>query len=331
MRERRRLGATGLHVHPLCLGGNVFGWTADRDATFAVLDAYVAAGGNFVDTADAYSSWVPGNRGGESETLIGDWLTSRRPSDMFVATKVGAGTHDLPRGITRSHIVAGCEGSLRRLGVEAIDLYYAHHDFAEPSLEETLTAFDDLVQAGKVRFIGASNYVAERLAEALSVCERQRLTRYTVLQTRLNLVDHDALDDELRFLCEAKDIGVAGYAGLAGGFLTGKYVPGRDLPRAARADRISSTHLRNDVALRVLAAAEVLAQSHGATVAQVALAWVLAQPAVTSVIASARTPEQLRELIGATALTLKPADRSYLAEARTARVKPPIEKGGAHS
>ena len=141
--QRRRLGATGLRVHPLCLGGNVFGWTADRDATFAVLDAYVAAGGNFVDTADAYSLWVPGNRGGESETLIGEWLASRRPADMVVATKVGAGTRDLPRGLTRSQIVAGCEASLRRLGVEAIDLYYAHHDFDTPALEETLTAFED--------------------------------------------------------------------------------------------------------------------------------------------------------------------------------------------
>jgi aryl-alcohol dehydrogenase (NADP+) len=315
--ERRRLGATGLRVHPLCLGGNVFGWTADRDATFSVLDAYVEAGGNFVDTADAYSSWVPGNRGGESETLIGEWLASRRPADMVVATKVGAGTRDLPRGLTRSQIVAGCEASLRRLGVEAIDLYYAHHDFPEQGLEETLMAFDELVQAGKVRFVGASNYAAERLAEALGVSERRRSTPYTVIQTRLNLVDRDALDDELRTLCEAKDIGIAGYAGLAGGFLTGKYRPDGDLPRAARADRISSTHLRDERALRILAAAEEVAQSRGATVAQIALAWVLDQPAVTSVIASARTPEQLRELIAATALELTPADRTRLATGST--------------
>jgi aryl-alcohol dehydrogenase-like predicted oxidoreductase len=319
VKDRRRLGSTGLEVHPLCLGGNVFGWTADREATFALLDAYVDAGGNFVDTADSYSTWVPGNRGGESERLIGEWLASRRPPDMIVGTKVGGGTHDVPRGLTRRQVVAGCEASLRRLGVETIDLYYAHHDFTEPDLEETLTAFDELVQAGKVRFVGASNYASERLAEALGVSARQGLTPYTVLQTRVNLVYRDSLDDELLVLCEAKDIGIAGYAGLAGGFLTGKYRPGGDLPQVARANRIASTHLGDEQALRILATAEEVAWSRGATVAQIALAWVLHQPAIASVIASARTPAQLHELMGATGLALTSADHMRLATPTTAR------------
>ncbi len=302
---RRRLGSTGLEVHPICLGGNTFGWTTDRDASFAVLDAYVEAGGNFVDTADVYSAWVEGNRGGESERMLGEWLASRGlRGEVIVATKVGSGAEELERGLTREHVIRGCEASLRRLGLETIDLFYAHNDQETPPLEETLAAFDELVRSGKVRHLGASNYRAPRLRLALELAAAAGLAPYEALQPRFNLVDRTDFDGELEALCLQHDIGVAGYAGLAGGFLTGKYRPGEALPAGARAAGVETRYLGNDRALAGLAAADAVAGARGVPVAQVALAWALARPAVSSVIASATTPAQLGELLGAATLEL---------------------------
>ena len=290
----RRLGTTDLDVHPLCLGGNVWGWTADRDATFAVLDAYFSAGGNFVDTADNYSAWIEGNRGGESETLLGEWLANRGNRErVVVATKVGSGAEDLEPGLRREQVLTGCDASLRRLGIDRIDLYYAHRDDPKTPLEETLGAFDELVRAGKVRHIAASNYSAPRLREALETSRRLGLASYAALQPKLNLVDRDDFGPELRELCVEEQLGLAVYAALAAGFLTGKYRPGQPVPEGGRSERVRSAYLSDPRALEILAAADRVAERRGATVAQVALAWVVAQPLVTSAIASATTPEQL--------------------------------------
>ncbi|MDX6512326.1 MAG: hypothetical protein QOE36_1830 [Gaiellaceae bacterium] len=312
----RRLGNTDLDVHPLCLGGNVWGWTAGRDPSFAVLDAYFDSGGNFVDTADNYSAWIDGNRGGESETLLGEWLARRGNRDkVVVATKVGSGAEDLEAGLRREQVLTGCDASLRRLGIERIDLYYAHRDDSETPLEETLGAFDELVRAGKVRHIAASNYSAPRLREALETSSRLGLASYAALQPKLNLVDRDDFDPELRQLCAEEDLGVAVYAALAAGFLTGKYRPGRPVPEGGRSERVRSAYLSDPRALAILAAADRVAERRGVTVAQVALAWVVAQPLVTSAIASATSPQQLTELMGGVELELDEDDLAELERA----------------
>jgi aryl-alcohol dehydrogenase-like predicted oxidoreductase len=309
----RRLGRSGLEVHPICLGGNTFGWTTDRDASFAVLDRYAEAGGNFVDTADGYSKWVDGNRGGESETIIGAWLAqTSAPDDVIVATKVGAGTADLEPGLSRDQVIAGCEGSLRRLGVERIGLYYAHRDDPSTPLEETLAAFDELVRAGKVGAIAASNYEAPRLAAALAVSAAHGLASFTALQPRLNLVDRDGYADDLRAVVAEHDLGVAVYSSLASGYLTGKYGTEADEPTSPRAGSVRSRYLGDPRAVRLLEAARAVATRKGATVAQVALAWGLAVPGVTSTIASATSPEQLAELLGAVELGLDETDLAEL-------------------
>jgi aryl-alcohol dehydrogenase (NADP+) len=311
--ERRTFGTTGLSVHPVCFGCNVLGWTVDRDEGFAVLDAYVEAGGNFLDTADGYAKWVPGNRGGESEEIIGAWLKARRPGGVVVATKVGGGSQDLERGLRREQVLAGCDASLRRLGVEAIDLYYAHFDDPDTPLEETLGAFDELVAAGKVRHVAASNHSAARLREALETSRRLGLAAYAGLQPKYNLVDRDDFDDELRALALEHELGVAVYTALASGFLTGKYAEGKvDSPRAGT---VEARYLSDERALAALAAARNVAAAHGVPVAQVALAWALAQPAVTCVIASATAPGHVRELMSTVALELDPAELAELDEA----------------
>ena len=223
MSERRELGRSGLHVAPLCLGGNVFGWGADEEASAAVLDAYVAAGGNAVDSANVYSAWVPGNRGGESEEIIGRWLAGRADrEDLVIATKVGmAGGPGQPKGLTREIILRGAEESLHRLQVDRIDLFYAHEDDPETPLEETLGAFDELVRQGLVRAIGASNYPAERLTEALRLSEQRGLARFEALQPPYNLVDRGGYEGELQEICLAENLGVATYFSLARGFLSG--------------------------------------------------------------------------------------------------------------
>jgi aryl-alcohol dehydrogenase (NADP+) len=300
---RRNLGRTGFAVHPLNLGGNVFGWTADQQASFAVLDAYREAGGNFVDTADVYSKWVPGHVGGESETILGAWLADRRCRDEFViATKVGMGGPDLGPGLKAEQIRRGCEASLRRLRIDRIDLYYAHRDDPDTPLDETLGAFDALVRAGKVRAIGASNYAADRLREALDTSASRGLASYAVLQPEYNLVARDVLEGSLAELCSARGIAVCTYYALASGFLTGKYRPDRPAT-GARAQRVER-YLRDPMAMRRLETLEEIADELGASAVQVALAWLLSKPFVTAAIASATTPAQVLELMGSVLLAL---------------------------
>ncbi|MBG0831080.1 aldo/keto reductase [Planomonospora sp. ID67723] len=300
-----------LNLFPLCLGGNVFGWTADREASFAVLDAYAEAGGNFVDTADSYSHWIPGHVGGESETVVGEWMASRRNRDqIMVATKVGM----LPdrAGLSAANIRAAVEDSLRRLGTDHIDLYWAHIDDAEVPLEETLGAFDALVREGKIRNIGASNYEAARLAEALEISEREGLARYGVVQQQYNLVER-GYEGALRDVVAGAGLTSTPYYGLARGFLTGKYRPGVDVdsPRAGKA----SAYLATERGPRILDALDKVAAAHGAVPATIALAWLAAQPTVAAPIASARNVEQLRPLLAVAEVELTEDELALLEEA----------------
>ena len=308
---RRRLGATDLLVHPLNLGGNVFGWTADRDATFAVLDAYREGGGNFVDTADTYNHWVPGHQGGESEGLLGEWLRERRcRSEVVVATKVGSGGPGLTEGLTADLVRRGCEGSLRRLGVDAIDLYYAHKDDPKTPLDETMRAFDALVREGKVRWLGASNHTAPRLRAALDASAHGGLAAYAVVQPEYSLAARDAFEGPVAELCRERGLGVCTYFALASGFLSGKY-GGPDAPTGARSAAVAK-YLQDPRAMRALTALREVAAARGATPAQVALAWQLHRPAVTTPIASATTPAQVAELLGAATLTLGADELEHL-------------------
>jgi aryl-alcohol dehydrogenase-like predicted oxidoreductase len=297
-----KLGNTDLDVYGLNLGGNVFGWTADEPQSFAVLDAYTAAGGNFVDTSDLYGG------GGRSEEILGNWLTARgNRDDVVVATKVGM--WDGRPGLSAKNIQAAAEDSLRRLQTDHIDLYYAHRDDPDTPLEETLTAFDALVRAGKVRHLGASNYSAERLAEALSISDRNGLARYAVLQPHYNLVER-GYERDLAPLVDREGLATLPYFALAKGFLTGKYRSKDetvDSPRAARASSYLDTNGE-----RVLAALDEVAQAHGVSVATVSLAWLRVQPTVAAPIASARTPEQLTDLIASVSLDLTPDEVASL-------------------
>jgi aryl-alcohol dehydrogenase-like predicted oxidoreductase len=301
MTSLRTLGSSDIAVSPLALGGNVFGWTADQAQSFAVLDAYAAVGGNFVDTADAYSSWAPGHEGGESETVIGNWFAARgNRSDVVVATKVGA--HPQYRGLSASTIRAAADESLKRLRTDYIDLYYTHFDDPSVPVEEIITALDQLVQDGKVRAIAASNLSAERLQASLDFSEREGLTRYVALQPHYNLVSRDTYEGELRDTAARAGLAAVPYSALASGFLTGKYRPGVtvDSPRAAGAGK----HLETGRGLAVLAALDKVARARGAQVATVALAWLAAQPTVVAPIASARTVEQLPALTAVAELEL---------------------------
>ncbi|MER7128766.1 aldo/keto reductase [Streptosporangium saharense] len=299
-----------LSLFPVCLGGNVFGWTADRDTSFAVLDAYVEAGGNFVDTADSYSAWIPGNSGGESETVIGEWLASRGNRDrVVIATKVGSlGSRP---GLSAANIRLAVEDSLRRLRTDHIDLYWAHVDDRETPLDETLGAFDALVREGKVRDIGASNYGPERLAEALAISEREGLARYVALQQHYNLLER-GYEGGLRDVVAANGLVSTPYFGLARGFLTGKYRPGVEVD-SARAGS-ASEYLSSGRALRVLDALDGVAAERGVAPATVALAWLAAQPTVAAPIASARTVEQLAPLLAVAELKLGEEELALLDE-----------------
>lgn len=302
----RRLGRTELRVSPLCLGGNVFGWTADEAASFAVLDAYVDGGGNFIDTAESYSRWVPGHEGGESEAILGRWLRSRRNREhVVIATKVGAPMGDAPeqKGLSRRRILEAVDGSLRRLQVDVIDLYQAHFDDPDTPLEETLAAFDSLIQAGKVRHVGASNYTAPRLKEALAVAQRDGLRPYETMQPEFNLLDREQYDGAMQALCQEHGLGVITYYSLASGFLTGKYRKDQPLPASSRAAAVEREYM-NPRGFRVLEELDRVAAETQATLSQIALAWVMAQPGITSAIASATTVAQTQELLGALALQL---------------------------
>jgi aryl-alcohol dehydrogenase-like predicted oxidoreductase len=302
------LSSTDLNISRLCLGGNVFGWTADEDQSFAVLDAYTEAGGNFLDTADVYSAWVDGNSGGESETIIGKWLAQRgNRDDVVVATKVGmlAGFDNQKRDT----VLTSADRSLKRLGVDHIDLYYNHLDDPNTPLEETLAAYDQLVRDGKVRHIAASNFSAERLAQALEIQEREGFAKFVALQPEYNLVSRDKFEGELQATVARNGLATLPYFSLARGFLTGKYRPGVEVqsPRAGAASKHLDEH-----GLQVLEVLDELAETHETTVAAVALAWLAQQPTVAAPIASARTLEQLSDLLPVLTLELSQAEADRL-------------------
>ena len=304
----RELGRSGLMVSPLCLGGNVFGWTADEATSFGLLDAWVDAGFNFIDTADVYSGWVPGHVGGESETVIGKWLKqSGKRDEVVLATKVGNAMSPDRKGLKPAWIRQAVEDSLRRLQTDHIDLYQSHVDDPDTPVAETLQAYAELVRAGKVRIIGASNFTAARLAESLRTSSELGLPRYQSLQPLFNPIDRQAFEDELEPLCLAQGVGVINYYGLAAGFLTGKYRQPEDASKSARGKTVVARYL-NPRGLRVLAALDAVAARHGSTPGQVALAWQMARPAITAPIASATSLPQLAELVAAAELQLTTTD-----------------------
>jgi aryl-alcohol dehydrogenase-like predicted oxidoreductase len=301
-----RLGTTELRVSELCLGTMQFGWTADESSSIAVLDAFVEAGGNFLDTADIYSRGV-------SEEIIGRWMRNHGNRDrLVVATKVRGRMWEGPdgEGLSRSHIMRAVEDSLRRLQMDAIDLYQCHWPDENTAIDETLAALDKLVDAGKVRYVGASNYAAAQLEEALGLADGGSLARFASLQPHYNLVHRAEFEAALAALCERERLGVIPYSPLAGGFLTGKYQPGRPLPESQRSRR--AKRYMNDEGFRVLAALESIASAHGTTVAAVALAWLMSRPAVTAPIIGANTPKQLADLLPASGLQLTPDETRAL-------------------
>lgn len=311
----RQLGRSSLSVAPLAFGGNVFGWSADEARSFELLDAFVDAGFNLIDTADVYSAWVPGNRGGESETIIGKWLKrSGKRDKVVIATKVAKWGQQ--PGLSPINIREAVEGSLKRLQIEQIDLYQAHEDDATVPLHETLGEFSRLIEEGKVRVIGASNYNADRFAEALQVSEQYGLPRYESLQPEYNLVSRASYEKGLEPICHAEQIGVIGYYSLASGFLTGKYRNEADLVKSSARGGAVKKYL-NKQGLGVLAALDQVAAAHSATPAQVALAWLIARPGVTAPIVSATSVEQLKDVLGAATLGLSAGEIAQLDVAST--------------
>jgi aryl-alcohol dehydrogenase-like predicted oxidoreductase len=305
--ELRTLGRSSLRVAPLCLGGNVFGWTATEAASFAVLDEARDAGLNFIDTADLYSSWVPGHRGGESETIIGNWLKrGAQRRDVVIATKVGMEMAPDRKGLSAAHIEWSAGESLRRLQTDYIDLYFSHCDDASVPMDETLGAYQKLITQGKVRAIGASNFTAARLAEALEVSRKSGLPRYEALQPHYNLYARSDYETALEPACLEHNVGVVSYSALASGFLTGKYRAPADAAKSARGKGIVEKFL-NPRGLRIIAALDDVGRRLGASPASVALAWQIARPSITAPIASATTVEQLRQLVAATQLKLDQA------------------------
>ncbi len=310
---KRRLGKSNLEIGPLVFGGNIFGWTADEPTSFKLLDAFVASGLNMIDTADVYSKWVPGNQGGESETIIGNWLAKRGNRDkVLIATKLGVEMGPGEQGLSRAYIFREVERSLARLKTDYIDLYQAHKDDTETPMEETFAAFADLIEAGKVRVIGASNFKADRLAEALKVSAANGLPRYESLQPWYNLYDRADFEGDLADLCRRENLGVIPYFSLASGFLTGKYRSEKDLEGKARGYR--AKNMLNERGFRILKALDTVSTDTGATPAQISLAWLMAH-GVTAPIASATNIDQFNELLGATALRLKPEAVRLLDEA----------------
>ncbi len=304
--EKRRLGRSDLLVSTLCLGGNVFGWSTDETASFQVLDAYVAAGGNFIDTADVYSSWAPGNQGGESEAIIGRWMKSRgNRNAVVVTTKVGSEMAPGQKGLSRRYVREAVEASLRRLQTEFIDLYLAHWEDPETALDETLGVFADLVREGKVRAIGNSNFSAASMGRALAICESQGWPRFENLQTHYNLYNRAGYEAELEAFCTRHEIGVTSYFSLARGFLTGKYRAREDFAKSAARGASMAAYLNNR-GRRILAALDTVASELRASPAQVAIAWLIARPGLTSAVASATSLGQLSDLTAATALRLTP-------------------------
>ena len=311
--EYRRLGRTGLKVSPLCLGSMNFGWTADEETSFAVMDAFAEAGGNFIDTADVYNRWVDGHNGGESEGVIGRWMRARgNRSQMIIATKVrgqmGPGPND--QGLNRRHIFDACDASLRRLQSDTIDLYQTHYFDADTPIDETLEALDRLVQQGKVRYVGCSNYPAWRLMEALWTSDKCGLARYNSIQPHYNLVNRAEFERELAEVCLANGIGIIPYSPLAGGFLTGKYSRDRDTD-SVRAESVRQRYF-NDAGWKVLDAVRAVAVELDTTPLAVSLAWLLAQPGMTAPIVGANTVEQLQGSVAALDVDLTAAQMETL-------------------
>ena len=301
--EKRRLGNSSLEVSPLVLGGNVFGWTVDESTSFKLLDAFVSSGFNCIDTADVYTTWVPGNKGGESETIIGKWLKRRGNRDQIViATKVGKEMGPGKKGLSKSYIHSAIEASLKRLQTDYIDLYQSHSDDLETPLEETLEAYQELIKEGKVRVIGASNYRADRLSKALQVSREHELPTYQSLQPLYNLYDRSDFEKELEPVCLKEGIGVISYLSLASGFLTGKYRSEKDLSKSPRGAGIKK--YLNPRGFRILNALDQVAEQYSSTPSKVALAWLMARPSLTAPIASATNLDQLNDLIESTKLKL---------------------------
>jgi aryl-alcohol dehydrogenase-like predicted oxidoreductase len=312
--KNRKLGNTGFEVSPLAFGGNVFGWTVDEATAFTLLDAFVASGFNLIDTADSYSRWVPGNSGGESETIIGKWLKrSGKRKKVLIATKVGSEMGPKKKGLSKSYILSATEASLKRLQTNYIDLYQSHYDDPDTPLEETLEAYAQLIRQGKVRAIGASNYSAERLSAALELSEQKDYPSYRCLQTLYNLYDRDEYEKALRSLCLEKELGVLTYFSLASGFLTGKYRSKKDLSKSARSEMVRK--YMNARGLRILKALDQVAKQNDAALATVALAWLIARPGIAAPIASATNLQQLKDLIKATKLRLDPSSIELLNQA----------------
>ncbi|MET3760504.1 aldo/keto reductase [Sphingomonas sp. UYEF23] len=314
MTTLRRLGATDLRIAPLVLGGNVFGWTADEATSFAVLDAFVAGGGTMIDTADVYSAWVPGHKGGESETVIGAWLKQSGKRDQVqIATKVGMLPGEGGEKLAPARIAAACDASLKRLGVETIDLYFAHQDDDVVAQEDALAAFGKLIDAGKIRALGASNLHAARLKSANDAAKAHGLPHYHVLQPEYNLVSRQKFEGELQAYCVEYNIGVVPYYGLASGFLTGKYRSADDFGKSVRGGRMQA--FLDGSGPAVLAVMDAIAAETGASLAQIALKWLAEQPAVTAPIASATSVAQVEELLGSMDLVLSPEQIERLAVA----------------
>ena len=309
--QKRRLGRTSLEIAPLVLGGNVFGWTADEKTSFAVLDRFLEGGLDTIDTADSYSRWVPGNRGGESETIIGRWMKARGNRDkVVIVTKVGSDMGQGRKDLSAAYIAKAVEDSLRRLQVDTIDLYLSHWPDPSTPYEETLEAYKRLIAQGKIRHCGASNLHAAQLRSALDIANQHGLPRYDVLQPEYNLYDRASFDGPLRDLCVAEEIGVITYYSLAMGFLSGKYRTEADLAGSVRGGGVRKylTPRGN----RILAALDAVAERHGAKPAEVALAWLIAQPGVTAPIASATSVEQVESLVRAVSLKLSGEDVAEL-------------------
>lgn len=312
--DKRPLGDTGLEIAPIVFGGNVFGWTVDERGSFELLDAFFDHGFNAIDTADSYSMWVDGNRGGESETIIGKWLDrSGRRNEAVIITKVGSALGPDKKGLSSKRIVEAAEDSLRRLRVDAIDLYLSHFPDGETPIDDTLRGYEKLLRDGKVKSIGCSNYDAPRLREALAAAASQGLPRYEVLQPHYNLYERSSYEGELRSACIAENLGVIPYFSLASGFLTGKYRSKEDLVKSSRGKMVEK--YLDETGLRILDALDSVAARHNAKPAEVALAWLIAREGVTAPIASATSLEQLESLVLAVRLALTPEDLDALTKA----------------
>ncbi|PST81914.1 alcohol dehydrogenase [Pedobacter yulinensis] len=312
--EKRQLGGSDLYVAPITFGGNVFGWSIDEKTSFEILDGFFDAGFNFIDTADVYSRWAEGNQGGESETIIGNWMKSRgNRHKVILATKVGGDMGQGQKDLSRGHIISAVEASLQRLQTDYIDLYQSHYDDPETPLSETITAFDELVRQGKVRWIGASNHSAERLKAAITFSKENHLAKYQTFQPEYNLFSREGYEAEQEKVCLEEELGVINYYALASGFLTGKYRSETDLSQSLRGGGIKK--YLNHRGMEILEALDEVAASHGVSQASVALAWLIMRPSVTAPIASVTSLEQLRSFTDAVSIRLSAAELDRLNKA----------------